>query len=242
MLPRAVRWLRARDLRLVAELAAITLLLWTFAAIADAVGELDSDAIDRRILLGLRSDAGGADPVGPRWLERAVVNWSALGSTAVLALVVTLVAAFELLARRPRHALLLVACAIGSAVIILVLKDGFGRERPDVVVPADRASGLSFPSGHSMSAAAVYLTLGTLIARGLDRRRLQAFVIAAAALVAGLIGVSRVYLGVHYPSDVLGGWTVGIAWALLLGIVARALQRRGVVEPPAPTGAPAPAG
>jgi undecaprenyl-diphosphatase len=111
-----------------------------------------------------------------------------------------------------------------------VLKAAFERPRPDLVPHGSYVSTASFPSGHSMMAAVVYLTLGALLARVEPDRRVKVFILTAAVLLALLVGVSRVYLGVHWPTDVLAGWTVGAGWALLFWLVARALQRRGSVE------------
>ena len=226
-----VRWLRGQDLRLLGTLLAIAGLSWCFLELADVVDEGEAHGFDHALLLALRSDPGGTDPVGPPWLEGAVVNISALGSGAVATLVVLLVLGFLLLARKPRVAALVVACSAGGALAIQVLKTFYDRGRPDVVSVLSPAGGLSFPSGHATISAALYLTLGVLVAGSLEERRLRVYVVGAAAFLALLIGVSRVYLGVHYPTDVLAGWTLGLAWALVCGLVERTLQQRGALEP-----------
>ena len=88
----------------------------------------------------------------------------------------------------------------------------------------------SFPSGHSSLSAVIYLTLAVLLSRLLERRALRVYVIGVAALLTLTIGISRVALGVHYPSDVLAGWTLGFGWALLCWTGMGVLQRRGAVE------------
>lgn len=225
-----VGWLRARDLRVVLELAVVAGLAWMFIELADVVAEGETRAIDVAILQALRTDAG--DPVGPGWLERALVDLSALGSGAVAATVVIVTIGFLLLARRGHMAALVAVTSLGTFAVMTALKSLIGRERPSEVAAVYSETGLSFPSGHAMIGAALYLTLGVLLARSLEVRRLQLYVIGAAASIAVVVGLTRVYLGVHYPSDVLGGWTIGLAWALLCGVVARRLQRGGVVEPP----------
>jgi undecaprenyl-diphosphatase len=111
-----------------------------------------------------------------------------------------------------------------------LLKDAFGRARPDLVPHGVEVHTLSFPSGHAMLAAATYLTLGALLARVQPHPRVKTYVLTVAAVLTVLIGVSRVHLGVHWPSDVLAGWCVGAAWALLCWMAAVWLQRRGQVE------------
>ena len=171
-----------------------------------------------------------AEPLGPPWLAEMARDITALGGVAVLTLLTLLVASFLAL-RRLWHAVWLLLAAVGSGVLMsTVLKVVFERPRPDLVPHGSYVSTASFPSGHSMMAAVVYLTLGALLARVEPDRRVKVLVLTAAVVLALLVGVSRVYLGVHWPTDVLAGWTVGGGWAVLFWLVARALQRRGSVE------------
>ncbi|HUQ06775.1 MAG TPA: phosphatase PAP2 family protein [Kofleriaceae bacterium] len=220
-------WLRAADLRLAAELAVIGALVVAFILIGNAVGS-GFDGFDEQILLAMRNTPD--DPRGPRWFENAMMHLSALGSGAVTGLVTIIAVGYLLMARKPRLAALLAACALGTVIWMNVLKRIYERARPTVVTQIDPPGGLSFPSGHSMISAALYLTLAVLVARTLPERRMQRFVVAIGATLAMLVGVTRMYLGVHYPSDVVGGWTVGVTWALACGVVARRLGTRGEVE------------
>ena len=161
----------------------------------------------------------------------AVRDLTALGGVAVVGLTTAAVVGFLLIDRKRHAALLVAAATLGGQALSLVLKESFGRPRPDVVPHLMAASTSSFPSGHSLTAAVTYLTLGTLMARLVERRSLKLYVIGMALLVTALVGASRVYLGVHYPTDVLGGWAAGLAWAIGCGQAAQWLQRRGVVEP-----------
>lgn len=221
-----------REGPVLAALALGAAAVWGFIEIADEALEGEVAELDRKILLAFR----GADgtPLGASWLQEMLRDFTALGGIGVLA-VVTLAATGYLLLDRKRHAALAVLLAvIGGQVLGTLLKLGFDRERPDLVPHAMHACTASFPSGHSMMAAVTYLTLGALLA-GVHRPwRLKLYFVAIALALTGVVGLSRVYLGVHWPSDVLAGWSVGVAWACLCWAVMRALQRRGAVEPETP--------
>ena len=227
----SLEWLRARDLRLMATLVVIGVLALVFLRIGDEMSEGETDRFDRAVLLAFRNSP--SDPIGSPSVEAAVVQISALGSGVVTTLVVAIATLFFALAGRWRYAILMVACTVGSAVSMTLLKSLYERPRPTVVTELDVPGGLSFPSGHSMVSAALYVTLGVLIARALPTRRLRVFAVASGAFVTILIGLSRIYLGMHYPTDVLAGWTGGGAWALLCGVVINRLGRRGVADVPA---------
>jgi undecaprenyl-diphosphatase len=224
-------WLRSADLRLLLELAIVGVLIVTFLKIAHEVND-GSEWFDHRILLGLRDTP--TDPIGGPGMEAAVMHLSGLGSGAVTGFVTLIAVIFLCLAGRWRYAGLVVAAALGTLVVMLVLKGIYDRPRPSIVKPFDLPGDESFPSGHSMISTALYLTLATLIARALPTRRLRVFAIAVGVTLAVMIGVSRLYLGVHYPTDVLAGWTVGCTWALICGIVARKLAPEVAKHEPAP--------
>jgi undecaprenyl-diphosphatase len=229
-LQRHLQWWRARDLQLLAGLAAIGGLLLVFIKIGRAVSVEGTDQIDQAILLLFRNTP--SDPIGSEQMQAAVMHISALGSGMVTGLIVLIVTLFCAVAGHWRYAALTVACSIGTGLAMWVLKDFYERDRPSIVTHIDPPGGHSFPSGHSMISAALYMTLAVLISRTLERRRLRVFVIAAGAFIALLIGVSRMYLGVHYPTDVLAGWTAGLLWALVCGLVVRMLGKRGNVPTP----------
>ncbi len=199
---------------------------WGFLSIADEVAEGETRVLDLSVLRALRVDGLPHELIGPQWLHIAAVDITALGSVAVLTLLILL--AFALLAslRRWTEALLLVAGAGGGLAISQTLKHIFERERPDLAYRAVEAVNASFPSGHAILSAVVFLTLGVLAARFTDRRRVKVLAVGAAVLVSLLVGLSRVYLGVHWASDVLAGWCVGAAWSMTCWLAAFLVQRR----------------
>ena len=123
-------------------------------------------------------------------------------------------------------ALLVLLAVFGGGAIVYFLKLGFDRPRPDLVPHGSYVFTASFPSGHSMLSAITYLTLGFLLARSQSHRTLRIYIMVLTLVVTGLVGLSRVYLGVHWPTDVLAGWAAGACWALLCWLVARWIQQR----------------
>src|SRR3954447_13080031 len=212
------------------SLCLVSLFGWGFVKLAGEVVEGDTTKLDRAILLALRNPNDLSDPIGPVWFEEAARDVTGLGGHAVLGLVALAAIAYLLLARK-RGAALLVIVAIGGGMLLSsLLKLGFERPRPDLVPHGVRVYTASFPSGHAMLSAVTYLTLGALLARVEQNRRIKAFLLGLAITLTVLIGLSRIYLGVHWPSDVLGGWCGGAAWASLCWFIALQLQRRGEVE------------
>jgi undecaprenyl-diphosphatase len=155
---------------------------------------------------------------------------TALGSSTVLNVVIISVAGFLALRGRREMVALVLLSTYGGVLLSLFLKDFFERPRPGIVPHLVDVHSPSFPSGHSMLSAVVYLTLGALLARATAERSLKIYCLTIPLLLTFVIGFTRVYAGVHYPSDVLGGWAVGLLWALFCAEVARRLQRRGVVR------------
>lgn len=174
----------------------------------------------------LRNPDQPNETIGPHWLGEVARDISALGGATVVILLSLLVCVHLLLRGFWRRALLVAVTIASGYLLSHVLKISYGRERPSVVPHLAMVTSASFPSGHSMSSSVVYLTLGTLLADAAARRREKFFFIAAAVLITLLIGASRVFLGVHYPSDVVAGWSAGTAWALACELAARWLQRR----------------
>jgi undecaprenyl-diphosphatase len=214
---------------LVAVIAAAAA-LFAFAKLADAVGEGGTRAFDERVLLALRTPGNLADPIGPKWVEEMMRDFTALGSTGVLILVVLAVGGFLAMARKG-HAALTVLVAVSSGVLLSqTMKWAYARPRPELVPHGAEVYTASFPSGHSMMSAVVYLTLGALLARTQSDQGVKIYILSVAVILTVLVGTSRVYLGVHWPTDVLAGWALGGVWALLCWLAMLWLQARGQVE------------
>ncbi len=216
--------------RLLALGLALSLSAWAFVGIAGEVAEGDTTAFDRTLLLALRNPADLSDPIGPLWLEIAARDLTTLGGFAVLTLMTTIAVIFLLLNGKKGAAGLAVLSIGGGALLSSGLKLLFERPRPDLVPHGVEVFTASFPSGHATMTAIAYLTLGALVMRVVKGRRLKIFVMGTAMAIVLIVGMSRVYLGVHWPTDVLAGWSVGFAWATLWWMVAALLQRRGRID------------
>lgn len=226
---RALAWLGRHELGILLAMGGLAAGIWMFAALADEVMEGDTRKLDRTLLLALRS-ARDLKPLGPPAVQDAARDITALGSITVLGLITGGVSLFLALSGK-NHMALFVCGSVGSgALVSILLKDLFERPRPDLVPHAAYVSTSSFPSGHSMLSALTYLTLGALLARSQERKLLKAFFILGAVFLTVLVGISRVYLGVHWPTDVLAGWTAGAVWALFCWLLARWLQNRQTLE------------
>jgi undecaprenyl-diphosphatase len=226
----AVNWIRRQEGLVLFVALTVVVALFVFARVTDEMLEGGTRDFDEWLLRSLRSPDQPERPIGPAWLIEVTSDITALGGRTMLVLVIVLVLGYLLLDRKFGAMWLVIAASAGGGLLSTGLKYVVDRDRPDVVPHIVSVTSPSFPSGHSMLAAVVYLTLGALLARFGERRRVRTYFIAVALLLTGLIGSSRVYLGVHYPTDVLAGWALGLAWALLCWLVARYLQSRGKVE------------
>jgi undecaprenyl-diphosphatase len=210
---------------LLGALGALVLVV-AFFYLAGQVLEGSTQQFDELILRSLRRPDNLAVPRGPRWLELAAFDITALGGPTVLGLVVAATTGFLLLQGLTRTGLFVFVASVGGWVINGFLKDFFQRPRPEVVPHLRDVMSQSFPSGHALTSAVVYLTLGALMMRIAERRVTKFYCIGVAMLATVLVGLSRLYLGVHYPTDVLAGWIIGLCWALLCWTLERALERR----------------
>jgi undecaprenyl-diphosphatase len=204
--------------------------VFVFIGIADEVGEGDTLRLDRWLLLALRASGDPGDPLGPAWVEEMFRDFTALGGIGVLSLLTLASVGYLWLQDLRRVAWFVLVAILGGLLLTLLLKSGFDRPRPDLVSHGSMVYTSSFPSGHSMLSAVVYLTGGALLAVVHNARRVRVYVIGCSVLATLLVGASRVYLGVHWPSDVLAGWAAGAAWAAACWLAALWLQERGRIE------------
>ena len=222
-------WGRPGWERFVHVAAAITFLLASglFLELADDAPEGDYLPIETKIMQGMRHDGQPLGPIGTAAVMRDV---TALGSAVVIIVMTSLILGYLLMCGHHRVAALIAVATAGGQGINLVLKHAFARERPAAALHLVEVSSTSFPSGHAMASSIFYLTMGALLARTAKRRREKTYFVGSALLLTFSIGFSRVYLGVHYPTDVLAGWSAGAAWALLCWFVADWLGRRGALR------------
>jgi undecaprenyl-diphosphatase len=228
----AVRWLIGQEAVVLLAALAIVLALLAFSKTAGEMMEGDLREFDDGVLRMMRSADDPSVPIGPAWLVQVAIDVTALGGTGVLAIILLIVVGYLALEGRYDAIALIVVATAGGGFLSELLKWWFARKRPEIVPHLVNVGSASFPSGHSLLAVVTYLTLGAVLARFVPRRRSRTYCIVVSLLLALLIGLSRVYLGVHYPTDVLAGWSAGLAWALPCWLVARYLQYRGRVKPP----------
>ena len=219
--------------RVLVLFVALIVAILTFVKAAAEVLEGDTLTIDRAVLVALRQPGNLAVPVGPTWLPEVMINLTSLGSITVLTLITVLAAGYLLAARKPVMAIFTTVAVSSGALLGAALKATYARARPDIVEKLVGVHSLSFPSGHAMNSAVVYLTLAVLIARTTKDRAVRIYLIAIAITLTSVIGFTRVYLGVHWPTDVLAGWCVGGVWAMLCSLAAKSLQSQHKLDLPA---------
>ncbi len=221
---------RNLDRRVLIAFLAVTVLLAGVGNLASEVVEGDTLAFDRWLIAGLRDSADPGQPLGPWWLKKVMVDLTALGGGPFLTLLTLVAAGFLIAARKWGMAVFVVLAIAGGGLVGNLLKWIFVRARPDLVPHLVSVDSASFPSAHAMNSAVTFLTLGVLLSRTQRAWRLKAYLIGTAVFLTLIVGFSRVYLGVHWPTDVVAGWAVGAAWAILCSLIAARLQDRQTIE------------
>lgn len=216
-----------REVAAVAALCGLAAGLVLFARLAEEVSENETHGFDMAVLSALRTPGAPNDPIGPHWLEAMTRDLTSLGSTTVLIFLSLVVIGFLLLHGRRAAALVVLASCGGGTALSNGFKAIFQRARPEADFRAIEVGQTSFPSGHALISAVAYLTLGAILARELQDRRSKLYVQGLAVFLVLVIGLSRVYLGVHWMTDVLAGWCLGAAWATLLWLLVWWVERRG---------------
>lgn len=199
---------------LLAAAGAVALAVLLVAVLGGAIDHGAQFSFDRAILLWARGGSAHGVPIGPGWFRAAMIDITAIGGVTVLVLMVLLVAGFLAIGRHWLTLSLVLGGTISGSLAVSIVKALVGRARPTVTDHLVTVASESFPSGHAANSAIVYLTMTTLLSQLVEGRAARSYLFAAAALIVTLIGASRVYLGVHWPSDVLAGWAFGTLWAV----------------------------
>lgn len=226
------RWSFFSEASILAMLLLIVTAVYAFIQVADEIRERETGAFDATILRWFRNPVDLHQTRGPDWLVTAAIDATALGGTTVLIFVVVITLGFLWIAKKRKAFLLFAAAAIGGQLFNSALKHFFSRPRPDIVPHLAEVHSPSFPSGHSMMSAVIFLTMGALLSRLVAGKLLRGYIMGVSILLTIIVGITRLFLGVHYPTDVIGGWSAGLAWALICLLVAEILQHRGKVEQP----------
>ena len=204
----------------------LTLGVYAFIHIADEMAEGEIRNFDETLLLMLRVPGDPSRLLGPNWLQETALEVTAIGGYPLIMLTLAVVSGFFIITKRYGAAVYVVLSVGSGALLSQTLKQYYARPRPDLVDHLDAVHTASFPSGHALVTTVAYLTLAAIVIGYLETRRARAYVLGVAVLVAVMVGVSRVYLGVHWPSDVAAGWALGAAWASFTWLVVHMLQRR----------------
>ncbi|HEY9235433.1 MULTISPECIES: phosphatase PAP2 family protein [Phenylobacterium] len=224
---RRLKAIRERlETRTLVALLALAGVPWLFLSIADEVSEGETQALDRRLLLAMRAPGDPSDPIGPRGFEEAVRDITALGGFTVLTIVTVAATLLLIFKRRRLEALVFAGTVLLAQFSNSFLKAFYERPRPELVTHGSYVYTHSFPSGHAAMAAVVFLVLATVFASVETRRRTKALIYGLAVAMVVAVGLSRIYLGVHWPTDVLGGWCLGTSWAIAAWIVLAFARRR----------------
>ncbi|HTF98576.1 MAG TPA: phosphatase PAP2 family protein [Cellvibrio sp.] len=221
-----VVWIKKVELPVLLAIFTLFASMLIFVLLTQLALQESPHEFDRYLLLFMRNPNDLSDPLGPMWLEEIGRDITALGGNSILILLTIAVLGYLILDKKPRLAAVVLIATLGALCVSSILKKTIDRERPDLVPHHTVVYTASFPSGHSMLSASTYLTLGALLVTTQRRKRIKIFILSFCTTITLLVGISRVYLGVHWPTDVLAGWTAGAGWALACWLLARWLQHQ----------------
>jgi len=207
------------------SLVLLSLGLFGFFKLTEEVVEGDTRGFDQSVLLWFRNKADLSDPIGPQWLEVVVRDITALGGLLILGLLTIAACGYLWLTQRHKLALFVAVSIPAGSLLNTLLKEYFTRPRPDIVPHGTGAALSSFPSGHAMMSAIVFLTLGALLSLSTENTRIKIYILFWSVFLTVIVGISRVYLGVHWPTDIIAGWIAGGTWAVLCLLVGHWLLR-----------------
>lgn len=207
------------------SLVLLSIGLFGFFKLTEEVVEGDTRGFDQSVLLWFRNKADLSDPIGPQWLEVVVRDITALGGLVILGLLTIAACGYLWLTQRHKLALFVAVSIPAGALLNTLLKEYFTRPRPDIVPHGTGAALSSFPSGHAMMSAVVFLTLGALLSLSTENTRIKIYILFWSVFLTVIVGISRVYLGVHWPTDIIAGWIAGGTWAVLCLLVGHWLVR-----------------
>ncbi|WP_411827837.1 phosphatase PAP2 family protein [Luteolibacter sp. AS25] len=217
---------RVRNPLAILLLLAVFGIVGGFLELADEIDEADTSLFDETVILAMRVPGNPDDPIGSQRVEEVARDLTALGGVTILTIIALVSFGAAVFSGRAKLGWAALAAVVLGTLGTSLLKSGYARPRPDLVEHGTWVSNASFPSGHSMMSAVVYLTLAILVARIQTRHRVRFFIVGVAVLLTVLVGISRVYLGVHWPTDVFAGWFLGAAWAVLFWLVAMKIDPR----------------
>ena len=207
------------------SLILLSLGLFGFFKLTEEVVEGDTRGFDQSVLLWFRNKADLSDPIGPQWLEVVVRDITALGGLLILGLLTIAACGYLWLTQRHKLALFVAVSIPAGSLLNTLLKEYFTRPRPDIVPHGTGAALSSFPSGHAMMSAVVFLTLGALLSLSTENTRIKIYILFWSVFLTVIVGISRVYLGVHWPTDIIAGWIAGGTWAILCLLVGHWILR-----------------
>lgn len=216
----------SREIKILINLFILVAAVLIFSYVAKEVISGSTQHFDDWALNLLRSNENVKVPIGPAWLTLLLTDITALGGATVIFILTLLVVLYLYFQKNYELMCLVLFASVGGALLSIGLKELFSRERPPIIYHLLTVKSLSFPSGHAMMSSVIYLTLGAMLAKIQTIKNLKIYVLISSITLVFLIGISRIYLGVHYPSDVFAGWAVGLAWASFCWLTAQYFERK----------------